>query len=100
MTLNDTIQLIDYTPVEDADGYETPIETKTEVKCDSGNGVTRAEFYEAMKAGVEMSAAFVMWACDYGGQSEIEHNAKRYKVVRSFPLAGGEIQLNCAEVKR
>ena len=100
MTLNDTIKLVDVVVTEDADGYETTAETLTEVKCDSGNGVTRAEFYEAMKAGMELTAAFEMWACDYGGQKIIEHMGKRYKVERAFPLSDGAVQINCSEVKR
>ena len=100
MTLNDTIKLVDVVVTEDADGYETTAETLTEVKCDSGNGVTRAEFYEAMKAGMELTAAFEMWACDYGGQKVIEHNGKRYKVERAFPLNDGAVQINCSEAKR
>lgn len=100
MTLNDVISLVDRATTTDADGYETTKETLTKVKCDSGNGVTRAEFYEAMKAGFELSAAFEMWACDYDGQMEIDHNGKRYKVVRAFPLSDGAVQLNCSEIKR
>jgi hypothetical protein len=100
MTLNDVISLIDYVVTEDADGYETTVEELTEVKCDSGNGVTRTEFYEAYKAGLELSAAFEMWACDYGGQKVIEHNGKRYKVERAFPTGDGAVQLNCSEIKR
>jgi hypothetical protein len=100
MTLNDTIKLVDIVADMDADGYETFDEKLTEVKCDSGNGVTRAEFYEARKAGVELSAVFLMWACDYGGQKEIEHHGKRYRVERAFPLPDGVMQLNCSEVKR
>ena len=100
MTLNDTIKLVDVVVTEDADGYETTVETLTEVKCDSGNGVTRTEFYEAYKAGLELSAAFEMWECDYGGQKIIEHNGKRYKVERAFPLGDGAVQINCSEVKR
>ena len=100
MTLNDTIKLVDVVADMDADGYETFDEKLTEVKCDSGNGVTRAEFYEAMKAGMELTAAFEMWACDYGGQKVIEHNGKRYKVERAFPTGDGVVQLNCAEIKR
>ena len=76
------------------------MEERTEVKGDSGNGVTRAEFYEAMKSGMELTAAFEMWACDYGGQKVIEHNGKRYKVERAFPLGDGVVQLNCSEVTR
>ena len=100
MTLNDTIKLVDVVAEIDADGYETFEEKLTEVKCDSGNGVTRTEFYEAYKAGLELSAAFEMWACDYGGQKVIEHNGKRYKVERAFPTGDGVMQLNCSEVKR
>lgn len=100
MTLNDTIKLVDIVATEDADGYETFEEILTEVKCDSGNGVTRTEFYEAMKAGLELSAAFELWACDYGGQKEIEHHGKRYKVERTFPMNDGVVQLNCSEVKQ
>ncbi len=100
MTLNDVIKLVDYTTKTDADGYETRKETLTETRCDSGGGVTRTEFYEAYTAGLELSAAFQMWACDYDGQKEVEHNSKRYKVVRAFPLSDGAVQINCSEVKR
>ena len=100
MTLNDTIKLVDIVAEIDADGYETFEEKLTEVKCDSGNGVTRTEFYEAYKAGLELSAAFEMWACDYDGQKVIEHRGKRYKVERAFPTGDGALQLNCSEVKR
>ena len=100
MTLNDTIKLVDIVAEIDADGYETFEEKLTEVKCDSGNGVTRTEFYEAYKAGLELSAAFEMWACGYDGQKVIEHRGKRYKVERAFPTGDGVVQLNCSEIKR
>lgn len=100
MTLCDTISLVSKTKTTDPDGYETTTETLTTVKCDSGNGVTRSEFYEAMKAGIKLTSVFEMWACDYGGQSLIEHNGTRYKVERTYPLADGGIQLNCSEIVR
>ena len=98
MTLNDTIKLVNAVITKDVDGYEVITETLTEVKCASGNGITRTEFYEAYKAGLKLSVAFEMWACDYGGQEIIEHNGKRYKVERAFPLSDGAVQLNCSEV--
>jgi hypothetical protein len=97
MTLFDTINLVNVVKTTDADGYDTVTETFITVKCDSGKGVTRSEFYEAMKAGIKMSAVFEMWACDYGGQEYIEHNGERYKVERAFPLSDGAVQLNCSE---
>ena len=100
MTLCDTISLVNVIKTTDADGYDTTTETLTTVKCDSGNGVTRSEFYEAMKSGIKLTAAFEMWACDYGGQEHVEHNGKRYKVERAYPLGDGAVQLNCSEVVR
>jgi hypothetical protein len=100
MTLCDTINLVNVVKTTDADGYDTVTETLTAVKCDSGKGVTRSEFYEAMKAGIKMSAVFEMWACDYGGQEYVEHNGTRYKVERAYPLTDGGIQLNCSEIVR
>ena len=100
MTLCDTISLVNVVKTTDTDGYDTTTETLTTVMCDSGNGVTRSEFYEAMKAGIRLTAAFEMWACDYDGQKVIEHNGKRYNVERAFPLGDGAVQLNCSEIKR
>ena len=100
MTLCDTISLVNVVKTTDADGYDTTTETLTTVMCDSGNGVTRSEFYEAMKAGIRLTAACEMWACDYDGQKVIEHNGKRYNVERAFPLGDGAVQLNCSEIKR
>ena len=54
MTLFDTINLVNVVKTTDPDGYDTVTETLTTVKCDSGKGVTRSEFYEAMKAGLKL----------------------------------------------
>ena len=100
MTPCDVITLVNITRTDNEDGYSTAVETFTTVKCDSGKGVTRSEFYEAMKAGLKLSATFEMWACDYGGQEYIKHDGKRYKVERAYPLDDGEMQLNCSEIVR
>lgn len=100
MTLCDTINLVNVVKTTDADGYDTVTETLITAMCDSGNGVTRSEFYEAMKAGIKLTAVFEMWACDYGGQEHIEHNGKRYKVERAYSLGDGAVQLNCSEEVR
>ena len=100
MTLTDTIRLITQTKEPDADGYPTITEASIKVKCDSGVGVTRSEFYDACKAGIQLSAAFELWACDYAGQILLEHNGKRYRVERAFPIEREIVQLNCSEVTR
>lgn len=100
MTLTDTIRLITQAKKINTNGYPDITETLVEVRCDSGAGVTRSEFYEAYKAGVKLSAVFELWACDYAGQELLEHNGKRYKVERAYPVEHEVVQLNCSEVLR
>ena len=85
--------------VTDSDGYDTITELKTQVFC-SVSGVVRSEFYEALKAGIEMSISLEVWEDDYNGAAALEYESKRFKVERSFPTGHGTLQLNCSEVKR
>lgn len=108
MTLNDVATLIQRTDTIDEDGFIVPTEVRTEVPVEV-RSVTRAEFYEAKKAGVALTTAFVMWACDYDGQPLIEHDGVLYAVERTYSgkrsaaAARGavrdmEIELYCSEV--
>lgn len=108
MTLNDVATLIQRTTTTDADGFDVTEEERTEVPVEV-RSVARAEFYEAKKAGVALTTAFVMWACDYDGQPLIEHDGvlyaveRTYKGKRSSASARGavrdmEIELYCSEV--
>lgn len=92
----------------DADGYDVIEEERTVVPVEV-RSVTRAEFYEAMKAGVSLTTAFIMWACDYAGQPYIEHDGVLYKVERAYSgrhsknaargaVGDMEIELYCSEV--
>lgn len=98
MLFRDVANLIAVASAEDSDGYDTTTETRTEVFVDV-KSVTREEFYRSMQAGKELVIAFYIRACDYDGQSRIEHGGKQYKIVRTYTKDGEIMELNCSEYK-
>lgn len=94
----DVAELIAATVTEDKDGYDVAAETRTTVFVDV-QSVRREEFYRSLEAGRALKAAFLLRACDYGGQERLEHNGKRYRVVRTYTQDGELLELNCAEEK-
>ena len=112
MYFMDEITLIDIEKVRDADGYVKEAEIGTEIFADK-KSVTRTEFYEGLKAGLKLTAAFNVRACDYGGQQFIDYDGVRYEVQRTYNSEGvrlktrrtyrtdsDNLELNCTEVTR
>lgn len=95
---SDGISLIKSVSTVDQDGYETFSETEREVFADFATGVSRAEFYEAQKAGKQLSATVEVLNIDYDNEDLVEHNGKRFHVVRSFPASFDTITLILEEV--
>lgn len=83
----------------DADGYAVKTETRTLAFADV-KSVRRSEFYESMRAGVKMAAAFEIRACDYSGQQCVAYDGRRYQVERTYTKTGEMIELNCSEIKK
>ena len=97
----DICQLIAVEAQRDKDGYEQdPKESETEVFCSVNAGVVRSEFYEAYKAGIRLSVTVELWENDYSDQTFLEHEKKRYKIVRTYPTGHGTLELTCSEVIR
>lgn len=95
MLYRDTARLISTQAAEDAEGYETVRESAAEVFVDV-KSVRREEFYRSMQAGVELTIAFDVRCCDYGGQTRVEYDGKQYRVVRAYSPDGEKMELNCA----
>jgi hypothetical protein len=95
---SDVCNLITVTATLDADGYETKSEAKVQVFCSVNVGVVRSEFYEALKAGVQLSATVEVWEDDYNAARLLEFDGKRYKIERTYPTGHGTIELTCSEV--
>ncbi len=62
--------------------------------------VKRAEFYESMKAGRQITRTFVTRTSNYEHEQFAEYEGVRYQIVRTYSAKNTEfIELNCAEVK-
>lgn len=93
----DIASLISVTQTADSDGYKTTTETTVEVFVDVKSAV-RSEFYAALKADVTISKVFEMRMCDYDDQKLIEHESKRYNIIRTYSADGEIIELNCSDL--
>lgn len=96
----DICQLISIERQPDGDGYHTTDEIKREIFCSVSDGVNRAEYFEAMKAGVKLSATIEVNEGDYEKEQLLEHEGTRYKVERVYPTGYGTLELSCSEVVR
>ena len=85
---------------KDEDGYDTTNKIKREVFCSVSDGVNRAEYYEAMKSGVKLSATIEVNDGDYEKEQIPEHEGTRYKIERVYPTGYGTLELSCSEVVR
>lgn len=85
---------------KDEDGYDTTNEIKREIFCSVSDGVNRAEYYEAMKSGVKLSATIEVNDGDYEKEQILEHEGTRYKIERVYPTGYGTLELSCSEVVR
>lgn len=94
------IELIKTTKTKDADGYKTAEEQKREVFCTFAEGASRSEYYEAMKAGVRVSATVEVWEDDYEGERMLAYDGRRFEIGRSYPTGSGTLLLYLTEVWR
>lgn len=95
----DVCKLVSYQTTKDSEGYETglPLPTEKEIFCSFFEGVNRTEFYEALKAGMKLTATVEIWEDEYSGEREIIHNGVKYNVARTWPTGNGTIYLYLEE---
>jgi len=83
------------------DGYtDSTEESRREIFCSVQDGVNRAEFYEAYKAGVRLAITVEVHADDFDGERELEHDGTLYEILRTYPTGHGTLELSCREVVR
>lgn len=93
----DLCTLVAQTTTTDADGYPAIAETSRQIFCNVCDGVTRTEFYEAYKAGIQLTATVEINQGDYNGERILEHGGKRYNIVRTYPTGYGTLECSCQE---
>lgn len=92
MDRSDTITLIGETVTADASGVErtTPTRRTIFAQVDS---ITRAEFFEAGRAGLNPQYKFVVFAGDYEGETIAEYKCKRYAIYRTYLARDDRLEL-------
>lgn len=81
--MDSTIKLIAKTYTQDELGFPVASESITETFCNVGS-ITRAEFFNAGKAGLTPDYVFTINSVEYNGASEVEYDGKRYGIYRTY----------------
>lgn len=92
MDRSDVIYLISIEKTQDNYGRWVPSETKKKVFCQV-NSITRSEFYDAGRNGLNPEYSFTMFYGDYSGETIVEYNGKRYGVYRTYRAKTDVIEL-------
>lgn len=93
------VKLISVTVTEDAIGNQVQTETTTEVWAEE-IGVRQSEFYNAAVTGLKPEKTFIIWANEYDGQTKIEADGVKYKLIRAYnnPAKSEMMELVCERV--
>lgn len=72
-------------------------ETETKLLC-RRKSVTRSEFYQANQAGLRPSLVVEIRSFEYGNQEFAEHEGKRYRILKTYPINLEILELTLTEV--
>lgn len=92
MDKSTVISLIGTARTQDENGVLRTTETSREVFCQV-NSVTRAEFFDGGRNGLNPEFEFTMFFGDYMGEPIVEYNGNRYSVYRTFQGRNDVIEL-------
>lgn len=92
MDRSDVLTLINITQTMDDYGVMRRTETTTDIYCQV-DSVTRSEFYEGGRAGLNPEYRFTVFAYDYDGQTVVEYNGNRYGIYRTYHGRNDELEL-------
>ena len=83
MDRSEVIELVSISYGKDAIGQKIPIECKREVFCQLGS-VTRAEFFDAGRSGLNAQFRATVFAPDYQGEEIAIVRGHRYGIYRTY----------------
>ena len=83
MDRSDVITLIAETQTQDANGVWRSSTVERDVFCQV-NSITRAEFYDAGRNGLNPEYSFVMFFGDYNGERTVRYKGDTYGVYRTY----------------
>lgn len=85
--MDTVIKLISQTRTQGQDGVWTATTTSKEVFAQV-NSVTRQEFYEAGRNGLNPEYQFTVFHGDYDDEEILEYEGKRYGIYRTYHIPG------------
>lgn len=86
------INLVSATYTKNSYGVQKPAETKREVFAEV-RSITRSEFYQAGRNGLNPQYVFIVFAEDYEGETICEYDGNRYAIYRTFRAGGDYMEL-------
>lgn len=87
MTFDHELTLITLKHTENNMGDSISTETELTILCNV-RSVNRSEHYAAASNGMKPEITFIVNQYEYSGQSVVEFEGKRYKVIRDFRKKG------------
>lgn len=92
MDRSDVITLVKETHQNNDYGVQTTETEKRQVFCQV-NSVTRSEFFEAGRNGLNPEYVFTMFFGDYDDERLVEYRDKRYAIYRTYITRNDTIEL-------
>lgn len=92
MDRSDIVKLISTTKQQDDYGVWRTTETEREVFCQV-DSVTRAEFFDGGRNGLNPQFRVTMFAEDYEDEAILEYRGKRYSIYRTYQNRNDDIEL-------
>lgn len=90
--MNDTLFLLTTTYTENQYGVPVASCTKTEVFCERSS-VSRNEFFEAGRNGLNPQFVFTVFKGDYQGETVCEYEGQTYSIYRTYETDDDYIEL-------
>ena len=92
MDRSDVVTLVGYTQEQDEFGVWRSTPTERDVYC-SVESVTRAEFFEGGRNGLNPEYKLTMFYADYNGEDTVVYNGQAYGVYRTYHAKTDELEL-------
>lgn len=96
--MDDVITLVSCTKQRDEYGVEREIVSTRDVLAQV-HSVTRQEFFEAGRNGLNPSFVFTVFAGDYNDEGECRYNGNQYSIYRTY-ISHGEVRTHVSNTRK
>lgn len=90
--IDTVVKLIAKTVTQNAEKAIVETEVEREIFC-SVESISRADFFQAAQAGLDMSLVFKTDPVNYQGENELEYEGQRYGVTRTYRASNDVLEI-------